>query len=197
MSFVFSLVLSVLTLFILILGVLGFSSLNSLRFLAGAQASFNIYLFAHVLTAMLAYACFALSFIAGLIYLFQDLQLKRRQVGSAFQRLPSLEGVERFIFRTLSAGLPLLTVALLSGFVWMKSELGTFWLWNSKITASLFAWVVYAALFYFHFVSSIHGRRMVILAVLAFTLILFVFLGMNLFEMQVESYAHLKHWPQS
>lgn len=133
----------------------------------------------HLGTALLAYLLFALSFLTGLVYLFQDWQLKHRRVGKSFQALPSLEQLEKIIFRTLLAGLPILTVALISGFAWLKIEKGTFWVWNSKITSSLFAWVVYSALFYFHFVSSIRGRKVVLLNVLAFTLIVFTLLGMR------------------
>ena len=143
--------------------------------------TFQPYFWIHLFAAILAYVSFGVSFVAGLVYLYQDWRLKHRSIGGAvFQKLPSLEGVERLIFRTLWVGLPLLTLALISGFIWLKIEFGTLWIWNSKITASIFAWIVYSALFYFHYISSIRGRKVVVLNVLAFILIVFTFVGLHL-----------------
>lgn len=145
------------------------------------------YFFIHVFAAVIAYISFAFSFIAGLFYLYQDAQLKQHRLAKG----PSLEVLERLVFRGLLIGLPVLTAALISGFIWMKNDFGTLWIWNSKITSSIVAWLVYSAIFYFHYVSGVHGRKMVILSVCAFSLIVFIFLGMNLFEAQIH--AALQH----
>jgi len=142
------------------------------------------YFWIHIVAAAIAYFSFTFAFIAGLLYLYQDWQLKHRRLTKG----PSLETIEKIMFRALLVGLPVLTVALVSGFIWLKWEFGTFWLWNSKVMASVFAWVVYTALFYFHYVSNIHGRKVVILCVFAFSLILVIFLGMSLFEAQIRAY---------
>lgn len=145
------------------------------------------YFFIHVIAAIIAYVSFAFSFLAGIFYLYQDAQLKQHRLVKG----PSLEALERLVFTGLLIGLPVLTVALISGFIWMKNDFGTLWLWNSKITSSIVAWFVYSAIFYFHYVSGVHGRKMVILSVCAFSLIIFIFLGMNLFEAQIN--AALQH----
>lgn len=144
----------------------------------------SAYFWIHIIAATIAYLSFTFAFVAGLVYLYQDWQLKNHRLAKG----PSLEQVERVMFRALLVGLPVLTVALLSGFIWLRQEFGTFWLWNSKVMASVFAWIVYSALFYFHYVSNIHGRKVVVLCVFAFSLILVIFLGMSLFEAQVHAY---------
>ncbi|MBI4970608.1 MAG: cytochrome c biogenesis protein CcsA [Candidatus Omnitrophica bacterium] len=145
------------------------------------------YFIVHVAAAVVAYISFAFSFIAGLFYLYQDWQLKHRRLVKG----PSLEAMERLSFNGLLIGLPVLTAALISGFIWLKMDFGTLWFWNSKLTSSVFAWLVYSVLFYFHYVSGVHGRKMVILSVCAFSLIVFIFLGMNFFEAQIH--AHFEH----
>ncbi len=170
--------------FIVVLGVVNFLGMDSLQ----STEAQSYFLKVHIITAFLAYGSFAFSFLVGLIYLFQDWQLKKRLLSQIFHRLPSLEIMERWIFRGLLFGLPMLTLALVSGFVWMNSEFGTFWIWNSKVISSVFAWVVYSFLFYFHFISALHGRKVIFLSVFAFVTILIVFLGMNLFESQIREY---------
>ncbi|GEM_PF-3580565 len=165
-----------------LIAVIGFAGFDSFKVLASVTPMPSLYFPAHVTAAFLAYFCFAFSFVAGLLYLNQDRALKNRQLTKG----PSLETLEKWVFRGLLAGLPLLTVALLSGFVWLKNEFGTFWLWNAKLISSVFAWVIYLVLFYFHFVSSVHGRKMVILSVFAFSLILVTFLGLTFFDMQLH-----------
>jgi len=179
MQLVYFVLFIFVVLFVTGLGLFGFSDLTEIDQIT------NVFFFGHIITALAAYVSFSFSFILGLVYLFQDRQLKKHQLGIMFQKIPSLDVIERWVFRGLLLGLPLLTVALLSGFFWMKAEFDTFWLWNSKLISSVFAWIVYTVLFYFHFISSIHGRKLIFLNVLAFLMIIITFLGMNLFESQI------------
>src|SRR5215213_2741398 len=52
------------------------------------RAPANSWLEFHASMSMIAYGAFALAFVAGLMYLVQERQLKSRQIGSIFHHLP-------------------------------------------------------------------------------------------------------------
>ncbi len=139
------------------------------------------YFLLHILSAFFGYASFALSFIAGALYLALGRALKRKAL-NAYHKFPSLEALERFIFRTILWGLILLGFAILSGALWAKSAFNTFFLKEPKSIASLLTWGVYLVIIYFHELRQIKGRRVVLMSLGAFVLVLFTFLGTSFFQ---------------
>ena len=140
------------------------------------------YFLLHILSAFFGYASFALSFISALLYLALDRALKRKAPASFYHKLLSLEDLERFIFRTILWGLFLLGIAILSGAFWAKSAFGTFVLHEPKSFASLLTWVVYLLIICLHGILMIKGRRIVLMSLGAFVLVLFTFLGTGVFQ---------------
>ena len=140
------------------------------------------YFLLHILSAFFGYACFALSFIAGALYLNLDRALKQKASFSSYHKFPSLEGLERFVFRTVLWGLFLLGFAIVTGALWTQSAFGTFILRESKSFASLLTWSVYLVIIYFHEVRQMKGRRIVTMSLGAFILVLFTFLGTSFFQ---------------
>jgi HemX protein len=82
------------------------------------------YFFAHTSLLFLAYACFLLSFVISVMYLFQHRQIKKRHLGRLFERLPSLADMDQAIMRVDALGLGLLVVGLAAGFLWMEMIIG-------------------------------------------------------------------------
>ena len=150
------------------------------------QASFvhfhDAYFLLHILSAFFGYASFALSFVAAALYLALDRALKRKASARFYQKMASLEDLERFIFRTIFWGLFLLGSAILTGALWAQSAFGTFFLREPKSFASLLTWAVYLVIIYLHEVLKMKGRRVVLTCLWAFVLVLFTFLGTSLFQ---------------
>lgn len=142
----------------------------------------NTYFLLHVLSAFFGYASFALSFIAASLYLVLDRALKHKTPVHFYHRLPPLEDLERFIFRTVFWGSFLLGGTIVTGGLWAKSAFGTFILWEPKSVASLLTWVVYLVIIYLHEILKIKGRRIVLMSLGSFVLVLFTFLGTSLFQ---------------
>ncbi|OGW76496.1 MAG: hypothetical protein A3J52_00430 [Omnitrophica bacterium RIFCSPHIGHO2_02_FULL_49_9] len=140
------------------------------------------YFLLHILSAFFAYGSFTLSFIAGLLYLTQDWALKLKAAPDVYRKLPSLEDLERFTFRTIFWGLLLLGVAIVTGGLWTQRAFGTFLLLEPKSFATLLTWCVYLAIMYFHHVSLVKGRRVILMSVLAFALVLFTFIGTGMIK---------------
>lgn len=142
----------------------------------------DTYFLLHILSAFFSYASFALSFIAALLYLALDRALKQKTSASFYHKLLSLDDLEHFIFRTIFLGFFLLGIAILSGAFWSKSAFGTFLLREPKSFASLLTWAVYLVIIYLHGILMRKGRRMVLMSLGAFVLVLFTFLGTSIFQ---------------
>jgi len=135
------------------------------------------YFTAHILSAFFAYASFTISFAAGVLYLIQNHQLKSKTPGNFYYRLPSLEELERLVCRPLFWGAPLLLVAAAVGVVWSKSAFGRYWIFDPKTIATSATAVLYFAILYLHSVSSVRGKQVAVLSLIAFALVIFSFVG--------------------
>ncbi len=142
----------------------------------------DTYFLLHILSAFFSYASFMLSFIAAILYLTLDTALKKKTTGPFYRKLLSLEDLEHFIFKTISWGAVLLAIGILSGAFWAHSAFGTFILREPKSVSSLLTWLVYLVIIYLHAVRKIKGRRIVIMSLLAFMLVLFTFVGTSVIQ---------------
>jgi len=143
----------------------------------------NRYFLLHILSAFFGYASFALAFIAGALYLTQDRALKLKIHIDFYHNLPPLEELERFLFRTIFWGLVLLGGAIVTGGFWTKRAFGTFLLIEPKSLAALITWLAYFVIMLLHEVSLMKGRRVILISVWAFALVLFTFLGTSVFRL--------------
>ena len=137
----------------------------------------NPYFALHIFTAFFAYASFALSFAAGVLYLIQYRELKAKHPGEFYRKLPSLEELERLIYQPLLWGVPLLLTALLIGFVWSKAAYGEFWILDPKTVATGISLALYFVVLYLHYVSSLRGKQVALLSLLAFAFVVASFVG--------------------
>ena len=142
----------------------------------------DAYFLLHILSAFFGYASFAISFIAAMLYLILDRALKRKTHLSFYHKLPSLDDLEQFIFRTIFWGLLLLGCAILVGILWAKSAFGAYILWEPKSFASLLTWAVYLVIIYLHEILAVKGRRIILMSLSAFVLVLFTFIGTSLIQ---------------
>jgi cytochrome c-type biogenesis protein CcsB len=134
----------------------------------------------HTTMAFLGYAAFAISFGVSIMYLIQSHFLKKRRLGTLFQKLPPLDVLDEISYRCLTLGFPLLTFAIISGAIWAETAWGTYWSWDPKETWSLVTWFIYAALLHGRLTTGWRGRKAAFLSIFGFVIMLFTFLGVNL-----------------
>lgn len=140
-------------------------------------ALLNPYFVVHIAGAFFAYASFTLSFAAGALYLIQHRELKSRQAGTFYHKLPSLEELERLIYQPLVWGAPLLAIAAGVGFVWSKSAYGEFWVLDPKTILTGLTVALYSGILYLRYGASLHGKRGALFSLFAFAFVIFSFLG--------------------
>ncbi len=139
----------------------------------------SFWLVVHVITIFVGEASFALACGVGLLYLIQENAIKTKQRGFFFRRLPSLELLDHTGYGCIVVGFTMLSLGLISGFVYAKAVWGKFWSWDPKEVWSGITWLLYAALLHQRLTVGWRGRRAAIMAIIGFAAILFTFLGVN------------------
>src|ERR1039457_4316156 len=94
--------------------------------------------------------------------------------------LPSLEVLDRLTYQIIAFGFPLLTLTIITGSIWAQAAWGQWWGWDPKETASLVAWLVYAAYLHGRVRRGWQGAPAATFSLLGFLAILFCYAGVNL-----------------
>jgi len=98
----------------------------------------------HILLSILAYSFFTIAALQAAFLAFQNYQLRHKHAASVIRRFPPLQDMEVFLFELLWVGQLLLTLGMISGFLFVGG------MWGQglphKTFFSLLAWVVFAIL---------------------------------------------------
>jgi len=107
------------------------------------------WIFTHVSLIFLGYAALIFSFVASLMYLLQERNLKAKTLdGGVGSRLPALEVIDEIGYRSLLLGFPFMTVGLILGAVIAHARFGPAYFQDPKVLLSLLMWGVYVVLVY-------------------------------------------------
>ncbi|HLI33766.1 MAG TPA: cytochrome c biogenesis protein CcsA [Terriglobia bacterium] len=142
------------------------------------------WLVVHVSGMILGYTGLFLTFVAAVMYLLQESELKSKHPKSLYYRLPSLEICDRIYDRSLVFGLICLSVGILTGCIWASRAWRGPWELDPKILASLLTWFIYLLLFSTRFSGSWRGRRSAYVAILGFAAMMVTFLGVSFLSAQ-------------
>jgi ABC-type uncharacterized transport system permease subunit len=135
----------------------------------------------HTTLLVFAYAAFFIVFMASVMYLIQERELKLKTFSAFFHRLPSLSTVNEIATHAAAIGLTLLTLGLVAGMFWNWSEHGKVWRNDPKEIFALLTWLLYFFLAMYRSTANWRGRRAAWLGVLGFVLVLGTFLVAPLF----------------
>lgn len=99
---------------------------------------------AHVALSLAAYALLALAALQALVMAYQDLRLRQHAPGRVLRVLPPLGDMERLLFQLLALGFAALTLALLSGVLFLGDIFAPHLI--EKTVLSIAAWLVIGTL---------------------------------------------------
>jgi ABC-type uncharacterized transport system permease subunit len=152
-----------------------------LGLVASAFPSANVWGIGHIAAAIVAVACFAAAACGGVVYLHAHRRLRLKPADMMVSRWPSLERLDRFNRRALSAGFALLTASIAAGLYDALMPLEGRWFRNwpthPKTLAAVAAWCVGAAAVYAAYAKRFRGRRTAMLSIAAFVLVFCVMLA--------------------
>jgi ABC-type uncharacterized transport system permease subunit len=134
----------------------------------------------HTTLLFFAYAAFFVVFVASVMYLLQERELKLKTFGAVFHRLPSLTMVNEIATTSAVTGLTLLTLGILSGMVWSSLRDGRLWHNDPKEIFATLTWFLYLILIVYRSSAHWRGRRAAWMGVAGFALVLCTFFGARL-----------------
>ncbi|MFC1534087.1 c-type cytochrome biogenesis protein CcsB [Thermodesulfobacteriota bacterium] len=151
----------------------------------------SAWLIFHVGTIFIGDGIFAIAFMAAIMYLIQERQIKNKTRGSFYKRLPSLETLDSINHYSLMYGFPFLTAGIISGVIYAQNALGSFWRWDPKEVWSFITWLSYAVLLHERLTVGWRGRRAAILSIICFLILLFTFIGGSMWLSDYHSFNSL------
>jgi ABC-type uncharacterized transport system permease subunit len=121
----------------------------------------------HAALALISYGAFALSCVAGVMYLVQERLLKKHRLNSFFHSLPPIADLSIALQRVMLAGFVLLSAGLFSGLM-----AGSPSFYKATVIVSAFVWAPYGILLVLRWRRVFSPRRFAWMAVGAFVLAL-------------------------
>jgi ABC-type uncharacterized transport system permease subunit len=131
----------------------------------------------HITIALVGIAAFTVAAGVALMYLLMERQMKGKRFGVLFSRLPSLKFLDQLNKQLVLWGFMALSVTLVTGAFFSSSSSGLFWQWEPKEIATLVAWLIFAVLLNARFFAGWQGRRVAVLTMAGFCVLLISFLS--------------------
>ena len=149
----------------------------------------GLFLVVHVTLVFLAFALFFVASITSMAYVTKAQNLKRMTSGIVGSRLPSLERMDKVLFKLIGVGYPAFVLTLALGFVWAYTErntLGESWYFSPRIILALFMALFYAFSFHIRRRGLLRGPKLAYLVFFVSTALFLSYLGIEL--MQIGGY---------
>ncbi len=132
----------------------------------------------HVGTSILAFSVLSVAVVQSLVLAWQESRLRHRHPGGLVRLLPPLQEMERLLFQMVRIGFLLLSLALLSGMLYLDDLFGQHL--AHKTAFSLLAWALFAILLFGRWRWGWRGRIAVRWTLGAFILLLLAYFGSKL-----------------
>ena len=143
---------------------------------------------AHILLSMAAAALLLAAAVTALVLVFLDRRLRMRRVAHLSTVLPPLDALEKVMFRLIGTGFVILTLALLTGFVFV-TDLHAQHL-EHKTILSCIAWVLFGVLLIGRVRYGWRGRPAVLWTLSGFGFLILSYFGSKF----VLEYLLGRHW---
>ena len=155
-----------------ILGLIGFT----LIFFAGTLVSFTsllqqLCLLLYSRSLLLAAGAFACACASSLVYLLQEVQLKRKQFLMVFCHLPALERLDTLCYQSVIIGVSLSLLGLLTTFLLHGVHHSD---WSHQISVARCVWLVYLFQLFIRFVLCRRGRKSAYVSIICFSILIFL-----------------------
>jgi HemX protein len=135
----------------------------------------------HAAFTIMGYTAMSLSALYAIMYIIQNHNLKKRNLGKLFTQLPALNYLEKMSIQSAFMGIVLLGIGLLMGHVQAEAIMGEFWPNDVKVIAADIAWALYLTGYIVAQFLRLHGKKMAYLSIAGyFVLVVGGFLIANL-----------------
>lgn len=136
----------------------------------------------HILFTILAYGVFFMATVGAVMFLLQERMLKKRKDPGIMRSFPPLESLRRLVNVCLWAGLALMTLGFVLGFVTFSRDEWTGIVRNPKVMTSLVLWVTLMSVVVGRRVGLLHGRRHLYMVLVGFVLVLATYICLGVWS---------------
>lgn len=126
----------------------------------------------HASLSITGYTALSLAAIYALMYIIQNNNLKKRNLGKLFSQLPALTYLEKMSRRSVVTGIIVLGVGLLLGHFQALDLIGEFWPKDIKVIISDAVWVLYVAGYVFTQIKKWSGEKMAYMSFYGFLILI-------------------------
>jgi len=135
------------------------------------------WLLVHLSIILLSYVSLTFAFGASFIYLWQEKLLKRKQLRGIWQKLPSLQIADEWIFRATCFGTAMLSLGIGTGMFWLRLHPEYQILRDPKVLFTTATWSIFALYLLTRWLWGWQGKRSRYIVVGGFILMVVSFLG--------------------
>jgi ABC-type uncharacterized transport system permease subunit len=122
----------------------------------------------HVALILLGYAALTLTFVAGVMYIIQENELKSKRPRSFYYRLPPLNKLDQMAYQTMAVGFALVTLGIIAGSFGGFVRFGSEWIVDPTIALAFVTWAIYVGLVFSRVVVGWRGRKAAYFAIAGF-----------------------------
>jgi ABC-type transport system involved in cytochrome c biogenesis permease subunit len=142
----------------------------------------------HVMSILFAYASFALAFVVGITYVLLFKEIKAKQLGFFYSRLPALRVLDVMNGRAVTVGWTFLTCGVVIGAIWATQvhsspdpRAQAMSVHDPKILVALLCWAMYSFALFARRAIGWSGRRAAWLSAIGFVIVLLNFVPVGYF----------------
>jgi len=139
----------------------------------------------HVTLTLLGISALAIAALYALMYLMLAKEIKRHHFGVIYDRLPTLETVEKMGMFATGFGIIFLGIGVFLGHLWAYKILGYFFTPDPKIVITDIAWIIYATGWIVSWKLGLRGLRMSLITFWGF---LILFISIVIFSMFFQTF---------
>ncbi|WP_164668463.1 cytochrome C assembly family protein [Virgibacillus doumboii] len=135
----------------------------------------NEILITHITLAIVSYGFFTVAFLFSIMYIVQYRFLKEKKGLDWIWRFGDLNKLDLYSFKTITLGVPLLTIAIIMGVVWAYAANAEFYWFDLKTIGSILVLIVYIIYLLLRLVKGYSGKSISVYNIAAFLVLLINF----------------------
>lgn len=129
----------------------------------------------HLVLSITAYSLLMIAAFQAVMLAVQEHALKKQKMRQVMKFLPPLQAMEALLFQVVIAGFLLLSLSILSGFVFLDNMFAQHLV--HKTVLSIVAWVVFAVLIYGRLACGWRGKTAAFLTLGGFAVLMLAYFG--------------------
>lgn len=122
----------------------------------------------HVVAALVGYSAFTLSSVYGFLYVVLYQKLRTKTFDTVYQKLPSLESLEKLAEKGIIVGFIALLFSIIIGFIWLPRAIESFSKADAQFIGAFLTLIVYGVGILIMKFAGLRGKRLAILAISGF-----------------------------